>query len=145
MGWAMLVYAPKRFQASRYWSDACSKLSFSAAKNLKIPGENGSTWTSLEKTQTARLFCIFVSPPALFLSYRSRLPWTGSDCTWQIRPRPIDCDSGTETPVKIFYVVLFGNAHFFLWLRRYLGTIYAPQEVHAIAGCYTSKCSFFAR
>ena len=42
-------------------------------------------------------------------------------------------------------VVLFGNAHFFLWLRRYLGTIYAPQEVHAIAGCYTSKCSLFAR
>ena len=48
------------------------------------------------------VFSVF---PAKILSRRSRLSRTTSDLTRLIRPRPIDCDRGSEQTVKIFLMV----------------------------------------
>ena len=90
------------------------------------------------------VFSIF---PAKILSRPSRLSRTTSDLTRLIRPRPIDCDRGSEQTVKIFLMVfaLFFEHRQKKFFNRIpdLELIYTPKEAHS--RMFVTGGSFFVR
>ena len=74
------------------------KLAFPRPSNCKFREKNCSREF---KTFEAKQF-IFYFLLICFVTLILRLSQTASDPTRLIRPRPIDCDCGIETPVKIF-------------------------------------------
>ena len=67
------------------------------------------------------------------LSRRSRLSRTSRAPSRLIRPRPIDCDAGSQQTVKIFPRFLGSNTvkNKFFQKVRHLVTIYTPKEAHS--------------
>ena len=102
------------------------KLAFPRPSNCKFREKNCSREF---KTFEAKQF-IFYFLLICFVTLILRLSQTASDPTRLIRPRPIDCDCGIETPVKIFLGFFLEKRIFFL-LCRYLGTTSAPKEAHS--------------
>ena len=95
----MLVCAPTWFPATQFWSypPPQIKLAFPRPSNWKYREKNCSREF---KTFEAKQFFQFLL--ICFVTLILRLSQTASDPTRLIRPRPIDCDCGIETPVKIF-------------------------------------------
>jgi len=92
-----------------------------------------------------RFSCFSGEKFGTILSRRSRLSRTSRAPSRLIRPRPIDCDAGSQQTVKIFPRFLGSNTvkNKFFQKVRHLVTIYTPKEAHS--RIFVTGGSFFAR